>query len=349
MRTLEGRRSRRAFLQATAGIGMGLLSGCANVFPPVRPPKVPRVGVLAYPDHIQGPNVYYWVFQPFRNGLRERGWRAGDIGLEEQNLALEWRYAEQSTQRLAELAKELVDLPVDVLFTPGLLATRAAMEATPSIPIVGITNDPVGSGLVASLARPGGNLTGVATPHRGLNAKRVELLKQAIPDLGRVAVLWNPLVPDAAADLAETQAATGTLGIEGQGFEVRAADDLSEAIQAAAGWRAEGVISLLDRYHGAYPKVLQDRLLANALPAIGDDHVFVMHGGLMSYGLSPSAVADSAASYVDHILRGAKPAELAIQALTRVELWFNLNTARALGRTIPPSLLARAEEVDTSD
>jgi putative ABC transport system substrate-binding protein len=317
-------------------VAIGLLSGCALVASDNRR-RVRRVGVLWYGPDLAPDKPH---LAAFRKGI-------GDLGyVEGQDLTLEWRYGEQSTERLAELADELVRLSVDVLFTPGVLAIRAAQQASAKIPIVAICNDPVAMGFVASLARPAGNVTGLATLLGGTGAKRVELFKQAIPDLARVAVLSDSIVPDRNTDLPDMLTAAHTLGMELELFDVRGAGGLEGAFEAVLDWHANGIITLLDVNTGAHQPELVAFALDHRLPTICEGSGFVtLRGGLMSYGPDPFGIFEHAASYVDRILKGARPGELPVEQPTRVELALNLATARAIGRTIPRSILAEADKV----
>jgi putative ABC transport system substrate-binding protein len=203
-------------------------------------------------------------------------------------------------------------------------------------------------GLVDSLARPGGNVTGVAMVFAGLSAKRVEKFREAAPDLSRIAVLWNPLVLDkGVVDLAETRSACLALGIEQQPFEVRAASDLKGALQGLAQWRANGIITLLDAFTGSYQPQIISFAMDNRLPTICEGRGFVMRGGFMSYGPDPFAMFARAAGYVDRILKGSNPASLPVEQPTHVEVVVNLQTANGIGRTIPREVLLEADQVIT--
>jgi putative tryptophan/tyrosine transport system substrate-binding protein len=271
--------------------------------------------------------------------LRELGWVEGE------NVVFERRYAENRLERLPEMAVDLVRLKVDVIAAGGTLAPLAAKRATSTIPIVMTTaGDPLGSGLVDSLARPGGNATGMSLMAPELGGKRLELLKELLPRLARVAVLWNAANPYPAIVFKETQGAGRTLGIEVQSLEVRGPDDLDGAFEAARKQRPDAMITVEDPLTLTYRKRIVDFATGQQLPSLGPRE-FAAAGGLISYGANLADLTRRAAGYVDKILKGAKPADLPVQQPTTFELVINLKTAKALGITIPPSLLARADEV----
>ena len=274
------------------------------------------------------------------DALAELGW------IEGKNVVFERRYAENRLERLPELAAELVRLNVDVIVAIGTLGPLAAMRATSTIPIVmTAAGDPLGSGLVATLARPGGNVTGMSLMAPDLGGKRLELLKELLSGLARVAVLWNAANPYPAIVFKETQAAGRTLGIEVQSLEVRGPDDFDSAFEAARKQRPDALITVEDPLTFTYQKRIADFAVADQLPSLHGLRGDVVAGGLMSYGANIADLFRRAAGYVDKILKGAKPADLPVEQPTRFELVINLKTARALGLTIPPTLLARADEV----
>jgi putative tryptophan/tyrosine transport system substrate-binding protein len=274
------------------------------------------------------------------DALREFGWVEG------KNVVFERRHAENRVERLPVLAAELVRLHVDVIVGVGTLAPLAAMRATSTIPIVmTAAGDPVGSGLVASLARPGGNVTGMSLMAPDLGGKRLELLKEILPRLARVAVLWNASNPYPALVFKETQTAGRALGIEVQSLEVRSPDDLEAAFEAVRRQHPDSLISVEDPFTASYRKRIADFAVAAHLPLLCGLREDVEVGGLLSYGALITELVRRAAGYVDKILRGAKPADLPVQQPSKFELTVNLKTAKALGLTIPPSLLARADEV----
>jgi putative tryptophan/tyrosine transport system substrate-binding protein len=276
----------------------------------------------------------------FTEALRELGWVEGE------NVVFERRYAENQLERLPEMAADLVRLKVDVIVAGGTLAPLAAKRATSTIPIVMINaGDPLGSGLVATLARPGGNVTGMSLMAPDLGGKRLELLKELLPRLARVAVLWNAANPYSANVFKETQGAGRTLGIEVQSLEVRGTDDLDGAFEAARKQRPHAMITVEDPLTYTYRKRIADFATGQQLPSLSGVREFVAASGLISYGANLTDLVRRAAGYVDKILKGAKPADLPVQQPTKFELVINLKTAKALGITIPPSLLARADEV----
>jgi putative ABC transport system substrate-binding protein len=272
--------------------------------------------------------------------LRELGWVEGE------NVVFERRYAENRPERLPEMAADLVRLKVDVIIAGGTLAPLAAKRATSTIPIVmSAAGDPLGSGLVASLARPGGNVTGTSIMSPDLGGKRLELLKELLPALARVAVLWNAANPYPAVVFKEMQGAGRTLGIEVQSLEVRGPDDLDGAFEAARKQQPDAMITVEDPLTITYRKRIADFATGQHLPSLHGQSEFVEAGGLMSYGANLADILRRAAGYVDKILKGAKPADLPVEQPTKFDLVINLTTAKALGLTVPPSLLARADEV----
>ena len=276
----------------------------------------------------------------FVEGLGELGW------IEGKNVVVEYRYADNHPDRLPAFAAELVHLKVDVIVTDGTLAPLAAKQATSTIAIVmAPAGDPLGSGLVASLSHPGGNITGLSLMAPDLGGKRLELLKELLPDLSSVAILWNAANPYAAAVFRETDRAARTLRITLQSLEVRSPGDFDIVFEAAKVQHPEGLITVEDPLTGANRKQIVDFAATNRLPAIYGIRNFVEAGGLISYGASVFDLSRRAATYVDKILRGAKPADLPIQQPTKFEFVVNLSAAKALDLTIPPALLARADEV----
>ncbi len=273
-------------------------------------------------------------------GLQEHGYIVG------QNMLIEIRGAAGKQERLPELAAELVRLRVDILVTPGTLTTLAAKRATTALPIVMVgVGDPVGTGFAASLARPGGNITGLSDLNPDLSAKRLELLKEVLPKLARAAVLLNPDHPPNVAQLRETQAAARILGVQLQTLEVRRSDDFERAFAAIARERGGAVVILPDGFTVAHQDQIAELALRHRLPTMFGLRSHVAAGGLMAYGANQASLNRQAASYIDRILKGAKPADLPIQQATEFELVINLKTAKALGLTIPRSLLLNADEV----
>jgi putative tryptophan/tyrosine transport system substrate-binding protein len=283
-------------------------------------------------------NAPAWI--AFFSAMRELRW------IEGQNVVIERRYADNRVQRQPELAAELVRLNVDVIVGVGTLAPLAAKRATSTIPIVMMAaGDPLGSGLVASLAQPGGNVTGMSLMAPDLGGKRLELLKELLPRLARVAVLWNAANPYAALVFKETQTAGRTLGIEVQSLGVRNPEDLDGAFEAARQQHPDALVSVEDPFTAAYRKRITDFAIAARLPSLYGLREDVDAGGLVSYGANLAELWRRAAGYVDKILKGAKPADLPVQQPTTFELVVNLKTARLLGLKIPPTLLTRADVV----
>jgi putative tryptophan/tyrosine transport system substrate-binding protein len=296
--------------------------------------KLHAIGLLSVGSMTTG------VFAAFHDGLRELGW------IEGKNLLIERRFAENRIERLPDLAAELVRLNVDVIVGFGTPPPLAAKRATTTIPIVmAAAGDPVGSGLVASLARPGGNVTGMSLMAPDLAGKRLELLKELVPRLARVAVIWNAANPYPALVFKETQAAGRTLGIEVQSLEVRGSNDFDGAFEAARRQRPEALITVEDPLTITHRKLIVDFTAEQRLPAVHGVREFVAAGGLLSYGASLDDLFRRATGYVDKILKGVKPADLPVLQPTKFELVINLKTAKALGLEVPPMLLARADEV----
>jgi putative ABC transport system substrate-binding protein len=276
----------------------------------------------------------------FFDALAELGWSEG------KNVVVERRNAENRVERLPELAAELVHLNVDVIVASGTLGPLAAKRVTSTIPIVmTASGDPLGSGLVASLARPGGNVTGMSLMAPDLGGKRLELLKELLPRLARVAVLWNAANPYPPIVFKETQGACRTLGIEVQSLELRGPDDFERAFEAARKQRPDAMITVEDPLTFTYRKRIADFATGQQLPSLHGLREFVAAGGLISYGANIADLFRGAAGYVEKILKGAKPADLPVQQPTKFDLVINLTTAKALRLEVPPSLLTRADEV----
>ncbi len=300
------------------------------------PKKVPRIGYVV-PNT---PTVSAPYLEAFRQGLRELGYVEG------KNIALEVRYAEGKPDRLPNLAAELVCLKVDLIVVVGSAGALAAKQATSTIPTVFVlVDDPVGAGLVASLARPGGNVTGLATFAGELIGKRLELLKEAVPRATRVAVLSEPAHPFHAADVSETRAAARALGVQLQVLELRGPHEFESAFAAMTREGADAVLvlpTILTFLHG---RRIVDLAGKNRLPVMYAYRHQVEGGGLMSYGPILADMYRRAAAYVDKILKGAKPADLPVEQPTRFELVINMKTAKALGLKFPQSILIRADQV----
>jgi ABC-type uncharacterized transport system substrate-binding protein len=301
-----------------------------------QPTKAPRVGYLSDESGSLGSAS----FEPIAQGLHELGY------LEGRNIVFENRYADGKPEVLPGLAAELVRLKVDVIVAVGTPATRAAKNATETIPIV-FTRiaDPVTLGLVASLARPSGNLTGVSVLTLDLAAKWLELLTEAMPGVRRVGVFWDPTFPPAALQLREIERAARLLNVELQPVEVRAAEEFEAAGRAVVGQRAQALIVVPALLFTEQRHRLAELAVQHRLPTMWYRREQVEAGVLMSYGTNFSAMYRRAATYVDKILKGAKPADLPVEQPTKLELVINLKTAKALDLTIPPTLLFQADEV----
>ncbi len=324
--------SRRTFLLAFALVILpGTFAAEAQV-----PAKVPRVGYVFAQTSSEGHSRW----EAARQGLRELGYVEG------QNVALVIRWAEGRYERLPELVAELVRLKVDVLVvatTPGNLAAKTATQTIPVV-MVGV-GDPVGSGLVASLARPGGNLTGLSLLNPEISGKRLQLLKEVLPRVSRVAVLTNPGNPIHAVFWQETQEAARKLRVQLQAVEVRSPEDFEGAFRAATQGRAGALLAFDDSLTNSYPSRVVALAAKRRLPAMYGFREFPDAGGLISYGTNISDHFRRTATYVDKILKGAKPADLPVEQPTRFELVINLKTAKALGLTIPQTVLIRADQV----
>ncbi len=296
--------------------------------------KVPRIGYI----RAEAPPAA--DIEAFRQGLREHGYVEG------KNIVVEYRWADGNEQRLRAIVAELIRVKVELIVTSAPAATRAAKEAATTIPIVMVlVADPVAFGFVASLARPGGNVTGFAFLFPELSGKRLQLLKDAIPGLSRVAVLWNATNSYKAFDLKEVQAVAKALNVAVQTLPVRGPDDFARAFEAAVASGAGGLITLDDPFTIAHRTRIVEFALKHRLPAVYGVRPFADAGGLMCYGPDRVDQNRRAATYVDKILKGAKPADLPVEQPTKFEFVINLKTAKALGLTIPQSLLGRADEV----
>jgi len=301
-----------------------------------QPTKIPRVAVLSD----ETPALAAKFFEPFAQGLSDLGW------IEGQNVTIERRYAEGDNRLLPYLATELVSLQPDVIVAVGTPAARAAKTATETIPIVfARIADPVGSGLVTALGRPGGNLTGLTSQSRELAAKRLELLIAAVASAKRVGVLWDPNFPPDRPQLTEIERAAPVLNLQLLLAEVRGPDDFETALRAMAEQRADALIVLPGEVFDANSQQIADLTAKARLPTMFQRRELVEAGGLMSYGPDYPDMYRRAAAYVDKILKGAKPADLPVEQPTKLELVINLKTAKALGLTMPYTLLGCADEV----
>ena len=298
--------------------------------------KVRRIGYLT----AASPSANAARIEALRQGMRELGY------VEDKNIVIEWRFGERKEDRLPALAAELVRLKVDVIVTGGPISTRRAKEATVLIPIVMAQDtDPVGSGFVASLARPGGNITGLATLAPEISGKRLELLKEIVPRLSRVVVFGSSTEPANAQSLKETELAAGALGVKLQHVDVLASKDIETAFRAASKGRADAVLVLASSVANSQRSQIAELAVKRRLPAVYYQTEFVEEGGLMSYGVSFTDLFRRAATYVDKILKGAKPADLPVEQPMKFELVINLKAAKQIGLTIPPNVLARADRV----
>jgi len=312
-----------------------LLSACSFHADAQQPAKLPKIGWLGVRPASAGGQV------TIGRELRELGYVEG------KNIAFEYRYADNELDRLPVLADELVRLKVDVLLTPSTAEALAAKNTTRTIPIVffGVA-DPVAAGLVDSLARPGGNITGVTNIAEVLAGKRLELLKETIPKLSRVAVLWDPqAAPSSAQQWKESQLPARELGLQLHSMDIRSANDFESAFKEAAKASSAALSVTSSPFINSYQKRIADLATKHRLPAIYTRRDFVDSGGLMSYGPDQTELYRRAATYVDKILKGAKPADLPVEQPKKFEFIVNLKTAKQIGLTIPPNVLARADKV----
>ena len=314
-----------------------LLAPCSAV-EAQQPGKVPRIGYVSGSGDAKTPGP---LVEGFRQGLRDLGY------IEGKNILVEYRYVDEGLDRIPGLVTELVQLKVDVLVATATQAIRAAKQATKTIPVViASPTDPVAAGFIDSLARPGGNITGVVRLTRELSGKRLELLKEAVPRISRVGVLWDGNAPGPAIAFKEYEAVARGLKLEFQSLEVRGPDpDVDGAFQAAAKGRANALIVVRSREVDRHLKRIVDLAIKNRLPSVWEGSEFVEAGGLMSYTSDDPANYRRAAYYVDKILKGAKPADLPVEQPTKFEFIINLKAAKEIGLTIPPNVLARATKI----
>ena len=318
-------------------LALGLLAS-ASAAQAQQPAKVPRVGVLSDESTALGPVPSGAV----RDGLRELGYVEG------QTIAVEYRYSEGRPDRLPGLAAELVGLKLDVIVAVGTPAALAAKGATRTIPIIFTRiGDPLAIGLVSNLARPGGNLTGVSLLTYELSAKRLELLKEAIPGVTRIGVLWNPTFPPAGLELKELEGrgAARSLGLQLHTAAARSPEEFEEALRAVARERVGAITVLTDQMFTDQRKRIANLVAKTRLPAMFVRSEMVEAGGLMSYGTSYADVHRRAAAYVDRVLKGANVGDLPVEQPTKFEFVINLKTAKSLGLKLPQSLLQRADRV----
>jgi ABC-type uncharacterized transport system substrate-binding protein len=301
-----------------------------------QPKKIPRIGFLSGAT----PSTISSRVEAFRQGLRELGYSEG------KNIMIEWRYAEGKPDRLPALAAELVHLKVDVIVSAAPAPTRSVKQATATIPIImGFDDDPVGSGFAASLARPGGNITGLSTLSPEISGKQLDLLKEIVPKLSRVGVLGDVTRPGHPQALREINVAANAFGVQVQYLEVREPKDVNTAFQAANKEHADALLVLQSAVLLNERKRITDLAVKSRLPAIYLTQEHVEDGGLMSYSPSVTDLFRRAAAYVDNILKGVKPADLPIEQPRKFELIINLKAAKEIGLTIPPNVLARADRV----
>jgi putative ABC transport system substrate-binding protein len=317
-----------------AGLAFGLLA-TPLALEAQRAGKMPRLGFL----DPMSPSIAAPYHDAFRRRLRQLGYVEG------QDIAIEYRFAEGQAERLPELAAGLVRGEVDIIIAGSAPAVHAAQRATTAIPIimVGYGADPIRAGLVANLARPGGNITGSTLLFPDMSAKRLQLLREAVPRVGRVAVLWNSTNPAKAQDWREIQMAAPALGVTLQSMEVQGPEQFDRAFGAMRRGHADALLVLGDPLTYFHRKLIVDLAAKNRLPAMYNEREYANIGGFMSYAADLFDDFHRAATYVDKILKGAKPADLPIEQATKFELVINLKTAKALGLTIPQSLLLRAD------
>ena len=321
---------RRVWIQSAIS---GLLAA-PLLAPAQQPGKLARIGFLSNSNA----SVVAANTEAFRQGLRELGW------IEGQNIMIEYRWADGDMGRHPALVSELVKLPVDLIVTSGIQAVRAARQATGTIPIaVAIMSDPVALGVASSLARPGGNVTGLANLFEELTPKQLQIFKEALPRATRIALLSRAEV--APTVQSATEAAARSLGLNARVFQIRDLAELDAAINSAKAERADGVHLLPSPFFHLHRARIAELAIGHRLPTISESREYVLDGGLMSYGPNFPDMYRRGAGYVDRILKGAKPGDLPIERLTRYELVINVKTAKALGITVPQSLLLRADEV----
>jgi putative ABC transport system substrate-binding protein len=316
-------------------VAVGLLT-LAVIAEAQQPKKIPRIGFLG----ASSPSAISARIEAFRQGLRELGYVEG------KNIVIEYRYAEGKLDRLSTLAAELVRLGVDVIVLAGPASIRPAKEATSTIPIVMANDaDPVGSGVVASLARPGGNITGLSNLAPEISGKRLELLKEIVPRLSRLAILGTSTTSGTAQVLKEMEPAAGVFKVQLQYLDVLSPKDIETVFREARKGRADAVLVLQGGVFNSHRKQIVDLAVRSRLPAIYHAREWVEDGGLMSYGVSVTDLYRRAATFVDKILKGAKPADLPVEQPTKFEFIINLKAAKQIGLTIPPNVLARADKV----
>jgi putative tryptophan/tyrosine transport system substrate-binding protein len=300
-----------------------------------QPVKPPRIGFIMADSSGSDPRV-----DAFRQGLREHGYVEG------KNIAVEYRFAEGKEDRLLKLVTELVGLKMEIIVTDGTAVTRAVKNATKTIPIVMASDgDPVGNLFVASLARPGGNVTGLTNLLAGLSGKRLEILKDAVPGTSRFGIIWNPENPASITGFKETQVVAQSLGVQLQSLEIRGPNDFESAFQAAKKGQAGALTVVSDSVMFAHRTRLLELAAKQRLPTMHTQSLWVQDGGMISYGTYFPDLYRRAATYVDKILKGAKPGDLPVEQPTKFELVINLKAAKQIGLTIPQSVLYEADKV----
>jgi putative ABC transport system substrate-binding protein len=325
----EARLKRRAFLAALCALAVMSAAQAPHAA------NIPKIGIITIGVGASSPYL-----EAFRQGLREHGYTEG------KNIILEYRFAQGQLDRLPGLATELVQLDVNVIVTESSPAALAVNRATKKIPIVtAIIGDPVKAGLAASLARPGGNLTGLTLVGANRTAKQLQLLKESVPSTSAVAVIYNAMRPDIEDELKQARETARSLGLAVKFFEVRTPNDFEATFEAVASARPSGVITIGHGMLLGNSKGIVDFALKNRLPGVFPEAEFAQAGGLMAYGPDIGANFRRAASFVDKILKGAKPADLPIEQPTKWGLIVNLRTANALGLKIPGTVLVRADEI----
>ena len=323
---------RRAFITLIGGAAAGWpLAAHAQ-----KSGKIHRIGFLGNSTAALEANLV----EPFRNGLRELGYEDG------RNIVIEYRWAEGKYERFPALIAELIALKIDVIVTAGTPASLAVKKATASIPLVMIAvGEPVATGLVASLARPGGNITGVTSIAPEIEGKRLELLREVIPKISHIAVLWNAASPIQVIQERETRAAAQVLGMKMLSLGVRTGEEIEDAFAAIVSERPGALLVLADRLFLHHRASIMDFVAQQRLPGVHAYRELVEAGGLMSYGPSYADMHRRAATYVDKILKGEKPADLPVERPVKFVLVVNLKAAKALGLTVPASVILRADEV----
>jgi putative ABC transport system substrate-binding protein len=335
-------RDQKSEISNATALGTMVFALCSLLLAPCssaqaqQPPKVPRIGYLTGNPFSNSPART----EALRQGLRELGYEEG------KSILVEWRSAEGKLDRLPALASELVNLKVDVIVSQGPIATRTAKNATTSIPIVmGFDDDPVGNGFVASLARPGGNITGLSAQRPELSGKQLEILKEIVPKLARVAVFGNNEEPGNTQNLKEVELAAKALGIKIHYLSVVSPKDIEIAFRAATEQRTDALLLLENLILNNQRKQTVELAVKHRLPATYFHPEFIAAGGLMYYGTNYNDLFRRAATYVDKILKGAKPADLPVEQPTKFEFIINLKAAKQIGLTIPPNVLVRADKV----